>query len=66
MVLIGILSVLGLLFVAMGVIDFRARRRGVRLRGVDASKSRNDLRAQEAQMRSQMGGSNGMNGMGGF
>ncbi|HEV7654233.1 MAG TPA: hypothetical protein VGP36_05780 [Mycobacteriales bacterium] len=57
MVLIGILSVLALLLVTMGVIDFKARRRGMGYKGVDTSTARNDQRAYEAQMRQQMGGS---------
>jgi hypothetical protein len=66
MMLIILLGVLAVLFVAAGVIDFRARRRGVRYRGVDAKTSRNNrtsVEASEAQMRSRMSG--GGTGLGG-
>ena len=52
-----LLGVLAVLFVAAGVIDFKARRRGVRYRGIDAKKSRDDRHspaAAEAQMRANM------------
>ena len=55
--LIILLLVLAVLLVAAGVIDFRARRRGVRYRGVDAQASRdnrNSPAAAEAQMRANM------------
>ena len=50
MVLFGILSVVAVLFVAMGVIDFRARRRGLRYKGVDPSTRQ--LNESEANVRS--------------
>jgi hypothetical protein len=52
-----VLGVLAALFIAAAVIDIKARRRGIRYRGVDASSSRNNrnsVDAAEAQMRARM------------
>jgi hypothetical protein len=48
--LLVILGILVPLFVAMGVIDFRGRRRGVRYRGVDPSTRQQN--ESEANIRS--------------
>ena len=69
--LIIALGVLAALFIAAGVIDFRARRRKMRYRGVDA-KAVHDRRygadAADAQMRSRVAnqGDNGSFFGGGF
>ncbi len=44
------------LFIAAGVIDFRARRRGVRYRGIDARAARDARRINEAQMNTRSNG----------
>ena len=48
--LLGILAILVALFVAMAVIDFRGRRRGVRYQGVDPSTRKEN--EAEANIRS--------------
>lgn len=47
-----VLGPLAVLIVAAGVIDFRARRRGLRYTGVDAKKAGDDRRRNEADLRS--------------
>lgn len=51
-----LLGVVVVLFIAAGVIDFRARRRNVRYRGVDGKAARDARRINEADLNTRSNG----------
>jgi hypothetical protein len=66
-IVLGILGILAALFIAAGVIDFKARRRGVRYRGVDDTPDpKVTINRAEANMRQNIRGDFGGFGGGGF
>jgi hypothetical protein len=56
LIVLGILGVLAVLFIAAAVIDVKARRRGVRYRGVDQASTRDERRRYEAELNTRTNG----------